>query len=250
MPSPEIADPAQDHSLDLTIVVPCKNEEERVVATLRTIARALSTLPWRYEVLVIDDGSSDRTAERVETFLRENPDAPVRLHRNPKNLGLSRSYVDGAFLARGKYYRLTCGDDAEPEEAMRTILGKLGQADIIIPYHSSLTGKSAIRTFVSKLYTALVNLFSGNSIRYYNGCPVHLRYHVLRWHSYAFGFGCQADFVTRLIDEGATYLEVAVDVTHVEKESASSPFKVRNVVSTVHTLAEIFRRRINKILFG
>jgi hypothetical protein len=120
---------------------------------------------------------------------------------------------------------------------------------MIIPYYQELTGKSAARMAVSRIYTTLVNVFSGNSIHYYNGGAVHLRYNVLRWHPYSFGFGFQADFITRLIDEGVTYVEVPVRGSHTNKERGASPFHIRNFVSTGHTLFEILRRRINRILF-
>ena len=97
----------------------------------------------------------------------------------------------------------------------------------------------------SQFYTFLVNLLSGYSINYYNGCAVHLRYNVLRWHSYAYGFGFQADMITLLLQQGATDVQVAVRVGYTNKGRGASPFHIRNIVSTGHTLFEIFRRRIN-----
>jgi glycosyltransferase involved in cell wall biosynthesis len=243
-------DPILIDSLDLTISVPCKNEEQNIGGTLDTIVSALSEVGCSYEVIVIDDGSTDSTSDLVEQYRREHPLLPIRLHRNPRNIGLSKTYVNGAFLGRGKYYRFVAGDNAEPREAMVQILKMMGKADIIIPFHEQLTGKSFIRIAVSKLYTFLVNLFSGNSIRYYNGCAVHLRYNVLRWHSYAYGFGFQADMITLLLQQGATYLQVPVRVSHTNKGRGASPFHIRNFISTGHTLFEILRRRINIMLFG
>jgi dolichol-phosphate mannosyltransferase len=243
-------DPLLVDSLDLTIAVPCKNEEKNILGTLDTITSAVNEVGCSYEIIVIDDGSTDRTGELVEQFLAGHPSLPIRLHKNPRNLGLSKTYVNGAFLGRGKYYRFVAGDNAEPREAMVQILKMMGKADIIIPFHSELTGKSLIRIAVSKLYTFLVNLFSGHSIHYYNGCAVHLRYNVLRWHSYAYGFGFQADMITLLLQQGATYLQVPVRVGHTNKGRGASPFHIRNFVSTGHTLFEILRRRINIVLFG
>ena len=245
-----LLDPILIDSLDLTISVPCKNEEKNIGGTLDTIVSAVSEVGCSYEVIVIDDGSTDRTSELVEQYRREHPLLPIRLHKNPRNVGLSKTYVNGAFLGRGKYYRFVAGDNAEPREAMVQILKMMGKADIIIPFHEQLTGKSLIRIAVSKLYTFLVNLFSGNSIHYYNGCAVHLRYNVLRWHSYAYGFGFQADMITLLLLQGATYLQIPVRVGHTNKGRGASPFHIRNFVSTGHTLFEILRRRINIMLFG
>jgi glycosyltransferase involved in cell wall biosynthesis len=251
--SPEQAaglDPILTNSLDLTICVPCKNEEKNVLGTLQAIVEALSEVGCSYEIIVIDDGSTDQTSALVEQFLRKHASLPIRLYKNPKNLGLSRTYVNGAFLGRGKYYRYIGGDNAEPKEAIVKILKMMGKADIIIPFHEELVGKSFHRVAISRLYTFLVNLLSGYSINYYNGCAVHLRYNVLRWHSYAYGFGFQADMITRLLQQGATYVQVPVRVGHTNKGPGASPFHIRNIVSTGHTLFEILRRRINVLLFG
>jgi hypothetical protein len=156
--------------------------------------------------------------------------------------------VDGAFAGKGKYFKLVCGDNVEPKETLVKILGEMGQADIIIPYHNSKTG-SHLRVVISRFYTLLVNIFSGYRLHYYNGNPLFLRDHVLRWHPYSFGFGFQADFVCRLLDEGATYIEVPITAIRREKGGPASYMSLRNFVSTGHTLYEILRRRLNRLVF-
>jgi glycosyltransferase involved in cell wall biosynthesis len=238
-----------DNALDLTIIIPCLNEEERVGPTLDTVTAAMCELPHSYEILVIDDGSTDRTAAVVEEYARQHPGLPIRLHRNPRNRGLTRSYGDGAFLGRGKYYRLVCGDNAEPKETLLAILTQLGKADIIIPYHLTVGEKPWLRRTLSRGYTELVNALSGYKMRYYNGCALHLRYNVMRWGPYSFGFGFQAELITRLLDEGATFVEIPVHTNHVEKSSHNSAINFGNFLSVGHTLLEIFIRRLRKRVF-
>jgi 2-polyprenyl-3-methyl-5-hydroxy-6-metoxy-1,4-benzoquinol methylase len=237
---------ADQRPLDITIVVPCLNEQNHVGPTLDTVVAAMLELPYSYEVLVVDDGSTDETAKVIETYMQAHPALPIQLIRHPKNRGLTRSYVDGAFLGRGTYYRLVCGDNAEPKETLVACFQQLGGADMIVPYHRQVTGKSAFRLFLSGFYTSIVNLLSGHKIRYYNGLATHLRYNVMRWGPYSFGFGFQAELITRLLDEGATYVEVPVDALHRDKSRGNSALNFGNFLSVGHTLTEVFIRRVRK----
>lgn len=240
---------ATDNALDLTIVIPCLNEEERIRDTLDNVAAAMCELPHSYEILVVDDGSTDRTAQMVEEYSRQHPDLPIHLHKNLRNRGLTRSYVDGAFLGRGKYYRLICGDNTEPKDTLVVIFNELGKADMIIPYHTAVERKPLLRRMLSRAYTKLVSALSGYRIHYYNGSALHLRYNVMRWGPYSFGFGFQAELITRLLDEGATFVEIPVNATHVEKSAHNSAINIRNFLSVGHTLLEIFIRRLRKRVF-
>ena len=235
-------------NIDLTILVPCKNEEENVTGTLDTIVSAIREKPWNCEILIVDDGSTDSTSAVVEKYRAAHPELPIALIRNPRNLGLSRTFVDGAFAARGRYFRLVCGDNVEPKETILAILSRVGEADMVLPYHKTKPG-SRLRIAISGLFTFLVNLFSGYRVRYYNGNPLFRREHVMRWHPYSFGFGFQADLITRLLDEGATYIEVPVEARRRDKRGPASFMNPRNLVSTGHTLYEILRRRLNRIVF-
>jgi len=244
-----LEDPSAAAGVDVTFFVPCLNEEARLVPTLKTIQDTMRDFPYSYEVLIVDDGSSDRTFEVAEELQRSHPETSICVHRNPRNLGLSRSFVDAAFRGRGKYYRLVCGDNVEPKEAMAKILGMLGKADIVVPYYPVLPGKSRARRVISRTFTLLVDLISGYRLNYYNGCALYRRYHVMRWAPYNYGFGFQADLITRLLDEGASHVEVPVSGFHLTKERGRSAITLRNFVSTGHTLFEMLLRRIRRIVY-
>ena len=239
----------EETTIDITMVVPCLNEQHHIGPTLDTVVTAMMELPYTYEVLVVDDGSTDDTAKIVENYIAAHPALPIRLIRHQTNRGLTRSYVDCAFLGRGKYYKLVCGDNVEPKEALVACFRELGKADMIVPYRTRLVGKSAFREWLSGFYTKLVNLLSGYNIHYYNGLGVHLRYNVMRWGPYSFGFGFQAELITRLLDEGASYVEICVPGSHTEKSGKNSALNLRNFLSVTHTLLETFIRRVRKSAF-
>lgn len=246
----EQADPySKTNDLDITIMVPCLNEESRVVPTLRTIEGAMRVIGCSYEVIVVDDGSTDRTAAVVEDFIKSNPKMPIRLYRNPFNLGMARTFVDMAFRGRGKYYRIVCGDGGESEETIIAICSRMGEADIIVPYHRLLEGKSIPRRIISRAYTILVNVITGYSLNYYNGLPLYRRFHVIRWAPYNYGFSCQADLITTLLNQGATYVEVPIAASQETKDRLVSALRLQNFVSAGHTLLEMLLRRTRHLLF-
>jgi glycosyltransferase involved in cell wall biosynthesis len=236
---------------DITFFVPCYNEENNVVKTLETIVAATATTatPLKYEVLVIDDCSRDATIARVEEFQRQHPGVAVQLKKNARNRGLGRNYVDGAFLARGRYYMLVNGDNAEPKDAIARIIAHVGEADMIIPYFGASDHRSPFRRNLSRVFTSLVNVLGGHRIRYYNGPVAHRRYNVMRWHADTDGFAYQAEIITRVLSEGGTYVEVQIPNLD-RQEGNSKAFRFKNILSVGHSLTQIFFRRLRGVFFA
>jgi len=162
---------------------------------------------------------------------------------------LGVNYVEAAFLGTGEWYRLICGDNVEPKETFVKIFSQIGKADIILGYCLRFPGRSAARIIISRIYTLIVNIISGNNIRYYNGLALTKRYLVMRWHSSSHGFGFQADLVTCLLSRGHTYLEIPVE-TRERLTGASKALTFKNICSVGHSLLNIAIRRVFKALYG
>jgi dolichyl-phosphate beta-glucosyltransferase len=247
-PSGAVPVPPGRGDVDITFFVACYNEEENIVDTLDMLTATMAEAGVSWEAIVIDDGSTDRSAELVRGFIREHPGVPVTLVVNEVNKGLAHSYTDAAFLGRGKYYRLICGDNVERKENILKLVKHLGEADMIIPVYR-VTGRSLSRRLLSKAYTWLVNAITGYRIGYYNGLAIHLRYNVMRWHGYSRGFGFQADLIARLLDEGYTYKEVPVQ-THERTKGKAKAIALKNFLSVGHTLLELLIRRVSRRMYG
>jgi len=222
--------------VEVTFFVPCYNEETHVQDAVEKLVRAAHELGISHEILVFDDASTDRTLEVVRAYQGQHPDVPLRVFATAVNRGVARNFVEGAFRGRGRYYRQVCGDDVEPLETHVEILRHRGRANIIIPYFPRIIGRTSSRAVLSRFYTVLVNCVSGFSLRYYNGCPLFLRYDVLRFHVEATGFGYQAEFLARLLREGRSYIELPA-VARDREGSAS--LSVRNLLSVAHSLLKI-----------
>lgn len=87
--------------LDLSLVIPAFNEEENLPLLLAEIRAVLNPTGLRYEVIFVDDGSQDRTAEIIREFHAQDP--RVRLIRLKTNSGESAATDAGLKAARGRY---------------------------------------------------------------------------------------------------------------------------------------------------
>ena len=240
--------PAIPRACDVTFFVACYNEQDNIVAALDTVVDVCRQVGCTFDIVIVDDASRDASVAHIEGYMRAHPELPIRLLVNRRNQGLGSNFAEAAHHGGGTYYRVICGDNEERKESLLAAIRRLGQADIVLTYFEDATARSWARRGISSTYNTLVNLISGHRIHYYNGLAIHLRDNVMRWHSNAHGFGFQADLITRLLDMGATCIEVPV-IASQRPTGATKAFTMRNICSVGHTLLEIFIRRVAKLLY-
>jgi glycosyltransferase involved in cell wall biosynthesis len=116
-----------------SIVIPAYNEGERLGATLEKVLAYVREQGWNaeVEVIVVNDGSRDNTAEIVRGFAEKNP--VVRLVENPGNRGKGYSVRNGMLKARGEVVVFSDADLSSPIEELPKLLQALAAgADIAI----------------------------------------------------------------------------------------------------------------------
>jgi glycosyltransferase involved in cell wall biosynthesis len=114
-----------------SIVIPAYNESARLGATLDKVLAYVHTQGWDAEVIVVNDGSRDSTAEIVQAFAKNAPS--LRLIENPGNRGKGYSVRNGMLNARGRTVLFTDADLSSPiEEAPKLFAALEAGADIAI----------------------------------------------------------------------------------------------------------------------
>ena len=241
----DLVAPGRRTPLDLTVFISCYNEEEYIIPTIETVRDSLNEIgSISYEIIVIDDRSKDGSSALVRAYIAAHPNERILLRTNKVNRGLAQNYLDAAFIGKGKYYRLVCGDNAEPQSTMVAVFREIGNADMIVPYYVSSEGKSLYRRVLSNAYSVIVNVISGLRLNYYNGLAVHLRHNVMRWHSNTRGFGFQADIICLLLEQGFSFKEVPVKTVERRVSGSSNALSFKNMLSVAHTLVDLIFRRL------
>jgi len=113
----------ESESTQLSIVVPCYNEEQRLPRTIEQIERYLGGKGLSYELILVDDGSSDGTRKIMDAAAERN--RSVRLEALPHNRGKGRALAEGVAAARGAEILVTDADLSTPIEELDKLRAEL-----------------------------------------------------------------------------------------------------------------------------
>jgi dolichyl-phosphate beta-glucosyltransferase len=109
--------------IDLSIIVPAYNEEQRLPPTLDRLYAFLQTQPVRWEIVVVDDGSRDRTCAVVEDAMLRIPH--LRLVKQIPNRGKGAAVRRGMLAARGQLRVMCDADCSMPPEQLPRLLAPI-----------------------------------------------------------------------------------------------------------------------------
>jgi glycosyltransferase involved in cell wall biosynthesis len=149
----------------ISIVIPAYNESARISKALGEVLRVVRERAWNAEVLVVNDGSTDRTAAIVAEFAQVNPE--VRLLNNRENRGKGFSVRHGVLNAVGEIVMFTDADLSAPMAEAERLFDALHQgADIAIGSRwlerNRQTHKQPLyRQFFGRCFNAITRLIMG-----------------------------------------------------------------------------------------
>lgn len=155
----------EEHSPVLSIVIPAYNEERRIGPTLVDCVRFLERGSFSYEIIVVDDGSLDRTAELVEELGVAQP--TVRLLRMEKNSGKGAAVRSGMLEAKGSLLLFSDADGATPIAEVTRLITEMAHTncDVIVASRAlnspeTHVERKAHRFVVGRVFALLVNVFA------------------------------------------------------------------------------------------
>ena len=194
------------HKLSLDVIMPALNEEKNILSAIDSTLRAFDDFKIDGKIIVINDGSTDKTEELVRGEMKKDKRVFMVAHKTPQGLGAS--FWDGVDNARGDVVVMLPGDDEnDPWEIFR-YYELLAHVDLVIPFVYNKEVRSAFRNALSFLYRFIINTTFLVYFNYTNGTVLYRRAILNELAFRNMGFFFQTDILIRLVKKGYLFAEV------------------------------------------
>ncbi|HQY05876.1 MAG TPA: glycosyltransferase family 2 protein [Lacunisphaera sp.] len=193
----------------LSVVLPAYNEEALLDGCVRQLHAALASLQVAAEIIIVNDGSRDRTKEIADRLAADLPGV-IALHQ--ANQGIGGAFRAGTARATGDYLILWPADmPAEPAD-LDPYTKQFGQADVIVGVREQRLGYNPLMRVNAWLYPKLVATLFGLRLRDVNWIHAYRRSLFTRITLTQRGIPMLVEALVRLRDLGATFVEVDVQM--------------------------------------
>ena len=145
----------------ISIIVPCYNEEESLRLFHQAVRKTEKEMPdCRFEILLINDGSKDKTVEVMRELAKEDPD--VSYFSLSRNFGKEAAMFAGFCNARGDYAAVMDADLQDPPDLLPEMyrILKSGEYDSVAARRVSRAGEPPIRSWFARRFYSLINKIS------------------------------------------------------------------------------------------
>lgn len=150
----------------ITVIFPAYNEERNIRSAMQQAMEAMRPRFEVFELLIIDDGSTDRTAEIAEDLARTYPE--ITVVRNGQNVGLGETLYRGFQCARGELVIQNAMDYPLDLRDLDNMIPLLEEAEIVVAVRKGHAGYSPYRKLTSRINRLLLRALFEPKLRDYN----------------------------------------------------------------------------------
>ena len=152
--------------MKLSLVVPCYNEQENVALFSRAVIDAFAGCDYAYEIVFVDDGSTDTTLFQLKKLFAEQA-CPVKVVSFSRNFGKEAAIYAGMQHAEGAYISLIDADLQQRPEIVRhmvEILDSQPEYDVVAAYQNR-RGEGKVLSFFKKCFYSVINGLSNVKLK-------------------------------------------------------------------------------------
>ena len=198
----------QEKSIYISIIIPALNEESNILAAIENTLSAFRDYNIKGEIIVVNDGSTDKTEGLVAEKIKNSLDDKIKLisHDRPKSIG--NSFWDGVSHAEGEVVTMFPGDNEnDPWEVLRYV-GLLEHVDMVIPFVFNREVRSVFRNALSGIYRFIINTTFRVNFNYTNGTIIYRKSILSNIKHQNTGFFFQTEILIKMAKRGYLFAEV------------------------------------------
>lgn len=143
----------------VSIVIPAYNEEKGITTSLNKLLEVMKATDIEFEVIVVDDGSKDKTAEIVSKL---DP-AEIKVIRQEINRGYGATLKAGIEQAKYNMIAITDADGTYPSDRLPELIGLMGDYDMVV---GARTGNNVQIPFLRRLPKIILNKYANYLVKY------------------------------------------------------------------------------------
>ena len=217
----------------VSVVIPAYNEEGNIQDAIDSVAKAIEPLVDAYQIIVIDDGSQDKT--RAFALEKAKSNDKVSVLSNDGNKGFGFSYARGVRIAEMEYITVFPGDNDMSGQSLAKLVSEIGDTDLVISYMAKTNKRSIFRRIISKMFVVVMNTLFQLKLHYYN-CAFICRTQVLKTIPIkSVGLATLAECLVRMIKAGYSYK--AIYFEHIGRKSdRSKAFNFKSILAVANTI--------------
>jgi glycosyltransferase involved in cell wall biosynthesis len=192
----------------ISVIMPALNEEKNITAAIDAAFEALRDFGLSGEIIVVNDGSSDKTPVLAQERASRYGEGLIKLINHDKPKGIGASFFDGLDNATGDIVVMIPGDNEnDPKETMRYV-GLLDHVDIVVPFVFNRQTRSIFRNALSFCYRFIINTTFRVNFNYTNGTILYRRSILSNMDFKSAGFFFQTEILIKAVKRGYLFAEV------------------------------------------
>tara|TARA_Y100000389_G_C17444208_1_gene510554 strand:- start:1439 stop:2125 length:687 start_codon:yes stop_codon:yes gene_type:complete len=226
---------------DISFLIATYNNEKKIIETIKSASRSCRIIKLNFEIVVIDDCSSDKTYKILTKLKKKNKF--LKILKNKENLGFSKSIFKAAKKAKGKNIKILHAANIENSKDIQSYLKKSKTYQVVLTYF--IDKRIFFRRILSRTCSLFFSVASGKYIKYFNSSLLCNRRDFINFYPKNFsGNFFLSVIISKLLISNYTYTEVKVYQKHPKK--GSKAVSLVNLKSFFHALMIVFLFRLTK----
>lgn len=225
----------------VSVIMPSLNEEDNLQSAVKNVVDCFESMNICGQIIVVNDGSSDRTGEIAVSLSERYPFLKLIHHASPQGMG--GSFWDGVKEAEGEVVVMLPGDGENDAYEILKYLPLMGYVDIVVPFFYNKNIRSQKRRILSSLYKYIINLSFGMSLNYMNGTVMYRKCLFDNIRLRCKGFFYQTELLIKCLRDGYLYAEVpcALRQRHEGSSKATTFRSLRKIAQDyITTLIDVY----------